>query len=395
MSHLERFSVPCRPAVRSLPLALVLVLLALCGSLQAQTRYVGFGDSITEGTGDTDGCDPCGYVPRLQTLLTDAGRNAVVVNRGLGGERTPEGLTRIDSVLAEGGDVLLLMEGSNDISRFISRNTTIFNLGEMARKAENAGFEVIEATLIPRIPTASTDSKNLANQRTCEEIRNQAGVTSRELADNFEVFGEQPNRFAGLYWDDPVDHVGHPNASGYDLMARIFFDVITDNDTVPPVTGLLRPFNGERGVNRNTDIVVEIWDFGAGLDLANSSLLVNGQVVAATANGNSRQAEFRFRNGDPFGAVVTVGLRSRDQAVPTNVTDRQIARFITAGTVFLTGDLDLSGRVDGADLVEFGLSFGARTGATAYNSQADFNMDGVVDGVDLAQLAANFGSTSQ
>ncbi len=377
------------------PLALLVLTASFTGSLAAQTRYVAFGDSITEGTGDSEGCDPCGYPPRLQTLLTNAGRNAVVINRGVGGERTPEGLTRIDSVLAEGGDVLLLMEGSNDISRFISRNTTLFNLGEIARKAENAGFEVVQATLIPRIPTANTDAENLANQRTCEAIRNQAGVTSRKLVDNFEVFGVQSNRFANLYWNDPVDHVGHPNGPGYDLMATIFFDAITDNDTVPPVTGLLRPFNGEREVNRNTDIVVEIWDFGAGLDLANSSLLVNGEVVAATAEGNSRQAEFRFRSGDPLGAVVTLGLRSQDQAMPANTTDRQIARFVTAGTVFLTGDIDQSGRVDGADLIEFGRSFGARSNATAYNGLADFNNDGIVDGVDLAQLANNFGSQSQ
>lgn len=372
-----------------------LALLAPLGDAQAQTRYIAFGDSITFGTGDDDGCDPCGYAHRLQAQLIAAGRNALVVNRGVGGERTPEGLTRIDSVLAEGGDVLLLMEGANDISRFISRNTTVFNLGEMARKAENAGFEVIQASLIPRIPTADTDSKNISNQRTCESIRNQAGVTGRKMADLFEVFGSQINPYANIYWDDPVDRVGHPNGEGYDLMAQIYFDAIVGNDNVPPVTGLLRPFNGETNVSRNTDVVVEVWDFGAGLDLANTSLLVNGQVVAATAMGNSRQAEFRYRPPTPFGAVVKIGLRSRDQAVPANSTDHQIARFVTAGTVFLTGDIDRSGRVDGADLVVFGFAFGATTFATAYDARADFNSDGIVDGVDLAALAANFGATAQ
>ena len=382
---------------RVLPLAvgfvLVFAMWAPNQSAEAQTRYVGFGDSITDGVGDDDGCGPCGYTPRLEALLTGAGRNAQVINRGVGGERTPEGITRIDSVLAEGGDVLLLMEGSNDISRFISRQTTIFNLGEMSRKAEVAGFEVIQATLIPRIPAAGVDSDNIFNQRTCEEIRNQAGVTGRKLADNFEVFGSVPNAFASIYWTDPVDRVGHPNGPGYDLMAQIWFDVITDIDSVPPVTGLIRPFNGETEVNPNTDIVIELWDFGAGLDLANTSLVVNGQAVPQAAVGNTRQAEIRYQPPAPLSGVVTLGLRSQDSAVPSNTVDRDFARFLVAGATFLTGDIDEDGRVDGADLVSLGRAFGATTNATAYNEAADLNSDGIVDGADLAALAANFGTS--
>jgi lysophospholipase L1-like esterase len=371
--------------------ALLLALLLSAAAAQAQLRYVGFGDSITEGTGDDDGCGPCGYPPRLEALLNGAGQSAVVINRGVGGERTPEGITRINSVIAEGGDVLLLMEGSNDISRFITRQTTLFNLGEMARKAEVAGFQVIQSTLIPRIPTAGVDSDNLFNQRTCESIRNQAGVTGRKLADQFEILGAIPNVFATHYWTDPIDRVGHPNGPGYDVMARTWFDVITDNDTVPPVTGQIRPFNGESDVDPNTDIVVEIWDFGAGIDLANTELVVNGEVVPQAAEGNTRQAEIRYRPPAPLNGVLTLALRSRDLAVPANTVNREFARAVIAGSEFLTGDIDEDGRVDGVDLVTFGRAFGARVNATAYNPAADFNTDGIVDGTDLAQLAANFG----
>jgi lysophospholipase L1-like esterase len=64
---------------------LLLALLLAASAAQTQVKYVGFGDSITEGVGDEDSCGPCGYTPRLEALLNGAGLNVVVVNRGLGG----------------------------------------------------------------------------------------------------------------------------------------------------------------------------------------------------------------------------------------------------------------------------------------------------------------------
>jgi lysophospholipase L1-like esterase len=57
------------------------------------------------------------------------------------------------------------------------------------------------------------------------------------------------------------------------------------------------------------------------------------------------------------------------------------------------GDIDGSGRVDGADLVLLGISFGSVLGDDAYSIDADINQDGIVDGFDLAILADRFGQT--
>jgi lysophospholipase L1-like esterase len=54
------------------------------------------------------------------------------------------------------------------------------------------------------------------------------------------------------------------------------------------------------------------------------------------------------------------------------------------------GDIDDSGRVDGADLVLLGIAFGSVEGDDAYSAAADINEDGIVDGFDLAILADNF-----
>ncbi len=361
--------------------------------LRAQTVYVAFGDSITAGVGDDPARIEPGYPPRLEDLLQAAGDEATVVNQGLGGEKTPEGLARIDQVLDEGGDVLLLMEGSNDISREISPETTLFDLGEMAHRAEVRGWQAVQATVIPRIPEAVVDPDNVVNQALNETIRDQAGNQGRNLVDNFEVFTELPHRFADYYLHEADDHVGHPNAKGYDVMARAFFEALTGVDGVPPVPGLVSPANGATGVPKASGIQVDVWDFGAGIDLSATHLLLNGTTVSANLHGDSRHALLRYNPPRPLPGVVHVTLRSRDLATPPHTFDREISRFVIAGAQLIKGDLNEDGRVDGIDLVQLAIHFGAVRGDPRYDSVADLDASGGVDGADLAILSSNFGQS--
>jgi lysophospholipase L1-like esterase len=375
-----------------------LLLSAIPALVSAQTTsktYLAFGDSITFGVGDDPARTSPGYPPRLQSLLVTAGVNATVINEGMSGEKTPDGLTRIDSVLAMGkpGDVLILMEGTNDINKSISLETTIFNLDTMAGKAEARSLGVIHATVIPRPPDAKVDPDNLLTEQLNGRIRNLAGVRGRKEADPNEVFRNLPNLFSGFYSNAPDDHVGHPNAAGYDILARVFYDVIRGADTVSPVPGILNPVNGATNVRPDATIQVDVWDFGTGIDLASTFLLVNGQPVTATPQGTAQHATLIYQPPIPWSGSVTVGLRSRDLATPPNTIDRQLAKFTIQGTNALQGDVNGDGRVDGADLILFGLHFGAQRGAANYNAAADFNADGQIDGLDLAILAANFGQT--
>lgn len=56
-------------------------------------------------------------------------------------------------------------------------------------------------------------------------------------------------------------------------------------------------------------------------------------------------------------------------------------------------DIDNSGRIDGYDLVQLALAFGAQRGQARYNGRADLNGSGIVNGNDLAILAMYFGET--
>jgi lysophospholipase L1-like esterase len=376
-----------------LPLLLAALVLPAAAGAQT-TRYVAFGDSITEGFGDDERPDGQGYPARLEVLLQRAGEDAEVLNRGLGSERTMEGLTRLDDVLAQdGGDVLLLMEGTNDISRAVSLRTIRFNLDEMARKAEAAGLEVVHATCIPRLPRARFDSDNVQTRRLNQRIRDLAGTTERRLVDPFEELIDVPNLFS-RYYIPGSDPVGHPNPEGYDLLAQIFFDALQDVDTVPPVVGLTTPEVGDQEVPPETTIMVDVWDFGDGIDLGTLTLLINNTAVTAAQTGDSTKAVLTYDPPQPLAGVIDISLRARDQATPPNQVNRSIARVVIAGTTFLAGDITQDGRVDGLDLVRLALRFGARNGEQRFLAAADLNGDRVVDGLDLAVLAANFGKTS-
>ena len=373
-----------------LPAALVLGAIPV----SAQTNYLAFGDSITFGVGDDPARAQPGYPPRLQTLLQSVGVSATVGNYGVPGEKTPDGLSRIDNVLALGksGDTLLLMEGTNDINKGISLETTTFDLDTMASHAETLGMKVIHATVIPRPPDAKFDADNSLTDQLNGRIRNLAGQRGRREADPNEVFRNLPNLFSGFYSNAPDDHVGHPNAAGYDILARVFYDVIRGIDSVSPVPGVTVPATGSANINPATGIQVDVWDFGAGIDLANTFLLVNGQATPAVPVGNALHAVFTYQPPAPLAGKVTLGLRSRDLAVPPNAIDRQIATFTIRGSS-LQGDLNGDGRVDGMDLVQLALHFGSVQGEAAYNAGADLNADGRVDGLDLAILAASFGQS--
>ncbi|HYO11576.1 MAG TPA: GDSL-type esterase/lipase family protein [Thermoanaerobaculia bacterium] len=364
----------------------------------AQKTYFAFGDSITAGLGDDPARPPeqAGYPGRLQMLLANAGSTDRVENHGLGAEDTSEGVTRIETLfpLVSNGDVMMIMEGTNDITRGISPETTAFNLNQMAIKCRRQGVDVMHATLIPRLPNARVDENNLINQQTNGLIRNLAGIQGRPLVDPFEIFTQQTDLFDRLYADILGDPVGHPNSDGYDLLAQTFFNVITGVDRVPPVTGVVRPANGSRGIRNTAPLEVEVWDFGTGIDLGATSLVVNGEVVPATITGDARHLQINYQSPQPWRGAVTVALRSRDLASPPNSVDRDITRFRIAGSTLLDGDLNEDGRVDGTDLVLLGVRFGAIAGNRRYDFRADFNNDGIINGMDLAILAANFGRSS-
>jgi len=113
-----------------------------CDSQKALSRVsteatiLAFGDSLTEGVGTTK---QHSYPSVLAQL---SGRK--VVNAGISGEVTEEGLARLADVIAETNpDLMILLQGGNDILRNHNLQQTKQNLAAMIALAKEQGVQLV------------------------------------------------------------------------------------------------------------------------------------------------------------------------------------------------------------------------------------------------------------
>jgi lysophospholipase L1-like esterase len=119
----------------------LLLLLAACGKpelaeLHKGSTVLAFGDSLTAGKGVIE--DEA-YPARLAQML-----GLRVVNAGVSGETTTQGLNRLPDVLAEHQpDLVILFEGGNDILRNQDLRKTKANLDAMIEMVKQQGADVV------------------------------------------------------------------------------------------------------------------------------------------------------------------------------------------------------------------------------------------------------------
>jgi len=364
--------------------------LALAGAelARATDRYVAWGDSITQGF--LDEADLGGYPGRLETSLNAEGRDVVVENWGLGGERTADALSRINNLSGAAADTFILMEGTNDcIGTTLSIETIRTNLKLLLSKARSRGFgHVMLSTILP-ISKKSSNTEAPSRARHLNESLRQFGY--EELIDRPDAergMYDLSDLFDTYYADKKI----HPNALGYGKLADIFLDYIQGRDTEAPAPSFVVP-GANSTVPPNELLQAVLFDPLSGVDLASATLTINGAPVATEVTGDLHRAVLTARPGNLSGSP-WLGVLASDQAVPANQRDEDQLKFDVDSTVRLDGDLNLSGRVDGVDLVLLARSFGSQKGSGRYVAAADIDDDGKVDGSDLALLAANFGENS-
>jgi acyl-CoA thioesterase-1 len=108
----------------------------------AQPVIVAFGDSLTAGAG----VDPEGNYPSLLQRKIDAkGYRYRVVNAGVSGETSAQGLNRVQSVIALRPAVVIVEFGGNDGLRGLPADATRKNLSEIVAQLEAAGARVVLA----------------------------------------------------------------------------------------------------------------------------------------------------------------------------------------------------------------------------------------------------------
>ncbi len=127
--------------VRSLVIGLLFLLLSGCedeklSPLGDYSRILAFGDSLTAGYGVSEAQS---YPSVLANL---SGRD--VINAGVSGEETSEGVQRLGPLLEqERPELLILFEGGNDILRNRNLSRTKANLARMIEQAQAENIAVL------------------------------------------------------------------------------------------------------------------------------------------------------------------------------------------------------------------------------------------------------------
>lgn len=111
-------------------------------SVFSGTRVVVLGDSLTAGYGlPLEQAFPA----RLEAALQRAGRKVRVINAGVSGDTTAGGLARLDWMLADKPQLVIVELGANDALRGLDPAGTRANLDAILARLEAAGVRVLLA----------------------------------------------------------------------------------------------------------------------------------------------------------------------------------------------------------------------------------------------------------
>jgi len=190
----------------------IFLLLTACGKtepvfekLSSDAVILSFGDSLTYGTGASQNAD---YPSILSQLSSHE-----VINAGIPGEISRDGLNRLPSVLDEyQPDLLILIHGGNDILRKIPQKQTSDNLIEMISLAKQQNIKVVMLG-VPELGLFLLSSSELYQQVA------KAQKVPIDLETLPEILGDKKMK------SDTI----HPNDKGYKLMAENIFKLLTSS----------------------------------------------------------------------------------------------------------------------------------------------------------------------
>lgn len=168
-------------------------------------KILAFGTSLTQGLGLAPGTD----IPAvLQTRLNDAGMHAVIINAGVSGDTSADGVSRIGWSLAEHPDAAIVELGSNDALRGLDPKQTERNIAAILTK--------LEVTHVPVLLLGMRAPRNLGRDYVSE-----FDALYPRLAARFHVIF-YPFVLDGVALDPRLNQADgiHPNAEGVKVIAK-------------------------------------------------------------------------------------------------------------------------------------------------------------------------------
>jgi acyl-CoA thioesterase-1 len=184
-------------------------------------RVVFLGDSLTAGLGvDADQAFPA----LVGEMLEQESRPVEVVNAGVSGDTTAGGLRRLDWLLRQKPDVVVVGLGGNDGLRGLELSASEENLRAIARKSRDAGASVLLLGML--IPPNYGPEYTEQFRQIYPRVAKETGATLLPFL--LEGVGGDPR----LNQPDGI----HPTAEGHRAIAR---------NVVTPLRDLVQPTPAE------------------------------------------------------------------------------------------------------------------------------------------------------
>lgn len=207
----------------------------------ARLKIVALGDSITRGVRPGVTAEQT-FSALLQAELNRAGREAEVLNVGIGGERTDGGLARLErDVLSKRPDIVLVMYGTNDsyvdqgkTESRITREAYAANLRQIVKKLQAAKIKPILMTE-PRWgdaakPNGAGEHPNVRLEKYLEACREVAQENALPLVDHFAAWtARNASGFDVGKWTTDQCHL---NPAGHEIVAAAILKTLRDEKLV-------------------------------------------------------------------------------------------------------------------------------------------------------------------
>jgi acyl-CoA thioesterase-1 len=190
------------------------------------------GNSLTAGYGATaPGVDDRSksYPAYLQDKV-----NISVVNAGISGNTTSQGLSRVDTdVLSKNPQIVIIELGANDLFQGIPITNTRDNLQKIINKINNGDRKIYLAKFYTdEIARTMANNSGIINYGLQTVLINQYDNMFNTLSslNNIVLIDNIWDNVWGIHMSDSV----HPNATGYEIMANNYFEILRpylrDND---------------------------------------------------------------------------------------------------------------------------------------------------------------------
>ncbi|MBS0518566.1 MAG: arylesterase [Proteobacteria bacterium] len=201
--------------------SLLMLLFCLAPTAHAQTgpdsgplKLAILGDSLAAGYGLAP---EQAFPVRLQAALKAEGRNVTILNNGVSGDTSAGGLDRLDWMLGDKPDIVMVELGANDALRGIDPASTERNLSAIIEKLKAAGVTVwLAGMMAPR---------NFGP----DYVAAFDGIY-RRLADKYQV-PLYPFLLDGVAQDAALNQADglHPNTQGVAVIVRRLLPFVTRN----------------------------------------------------------------------------------------------------------------------------------------------------------------------